>query len=57
MNINENFEMFYQYARQSLSEKTSMQALKTEEILQVMQIASTLTLAYEIKGVKEVLQS
>jgi len=57
MNILENFETFYQAVRESISQKTSMQALKTEEILQVMQIASTLTLVQEIKGVKEVLQS
>jgi hypothetical protein len=48
-NIIENFTNIYNDVRQFLSDKTSMQALKTEQIIQIMQIAATLTMAYSVQ--------
>ena len=56
MSITENFTNFYNDIRDTLQEKTSFQSLHTEEIIQVMQIAASLTCAYELRGINEALE-
>jgi len=53
MAVSENFKYYYDDIRNTLQEKTSFQALKTEEIIQVMQIAATLSLAQEVHTISE----
>ena len=56
MSVLENFNTFYSDIRDTLQEKTSFQSLHTEEIIQVMQIAASLTCAYELSSIKEALE-
>jgi len=56
MSVFENFTTFYNDVRDILQDKTSFQALKTEEIIQIMQIAATLSSAYELRNINEQLE-
>ena len=53
MAVSENFEYYYNDVRGILQDKTSFQSLKTEEIIQIMQIAATLSLAQEVHTISE----
>jgi len=44
----DNFNCYYDFIRSFISEKTSMQALKTEEIIELCKIASNLLIASNI---------
>ena len=56
-NTYEDFNFFYQDVRNLIAEKTANQSLNTKEIMQVMQIAATLTVSRQIANIEEILNS
>jgi len=55
MSVLENFTTLYNDVRDILHDKT-FQPLQTKEIIQVMQIAATLSNAYELHNINEQLE-
>jgi len=55
-NTSEQFTAIYDFLRETLQNKTGFQSLKTEEILSLFNSSATLTVAYQLKEIQEVLQ-